>query len=141
MNTTAQALANEFASKTRDNGEFLVYATTERAQELARAAHDAFGVFILPDDWIYSVVRDAVHALAAGDEPDTEPDYMNYALLQWAADHLHMLEYCDEAITELGAQFVIEAIAYGQSAAIAIINNAVSEWIDAYDEENQPIDD
>lgn len=70
-------------------------------QELAHKAHGE----MLPDDFKYETIVDALEALAEGqnpEEPNLEADIYNHDLLTWLASNLERAGYVDEAAEQFG---------------------------------------
>ena len=84
--------------------------------DLVRTAHtDPGGDQMLPDDWRYEYIVDALYSLVEMDEDATEDDYIERSweiegepyhsnLTAWAASHLYRPSYADEAIAEFGLE-------------------------------------
>lgn len=75
--------------------------------DLCRTAH----ADMMPDDWRYEFIQDALTELSEADdwddvEPDVDSLYPYTAdRLKWLASHLDRAGYCDEAMEETGATF------------------------------------
>lgn len=109
MEISFDSLHEMFETKTRDSGESFVALkddAPEWAQDFVREAH---GTEILPDDYRYQWIRDALEALAAS--PDATPqeiadefadDVSIYTadLLDWLKSNLTRCEYVDQARAE-----------------------------------------
>jgi hypothetical protein len=72
---------------------------------VCRKAHD--DARILPDDWRYAFIEDAVDALAAYGDPDDardslEPDIYTSDLTAWLHSRNSRVYYLSEALTEYG---------------------------------------
>lgn len=95
--------------------------------DLCRRAHDQ--ARILPDDWRYEFIRDAL-SLLEDTEPDDDPDEVaterieadtyTHDLTAWLNSSLDRLGYVDEAIEEWGVDLVRDGawrgLAMGQVA-------------------------
>jgi hypothetical protein len=73
---------------------------------VCRKAHDDGN--ILPDDWRYILIEEAVDALAVHDDPDDarsslEPDIYTSDLTAWLDSRNSRVEYLSEALTEYGS--------------------------------------
>lgn len=85
--------------------------------EMVRAAHGD----MLPDDYKYEYIVDALERLAEGydDEGDEiEADVYNSALLDWLGSHLERAGYVEDAVKEWGMDSksfdLFTAIGFGQ---------------------------
>lgn len=110
VRTNWQELSEMFETRKRDNGEHFVVlkdSAPEWAGDFVREAH---GTAILPDDYRYEYIRDALEFLAEADE-DQDPndlaakfadqtDPYTDNLLTWLSSNLFRLSYCDEAQDE-----------------------------------------
>lgn len=93
------------------------YVHTHHAPEWVQTmVRDAHGT-MLPDDYVYSYVRDALAVLAdsgaAGEDHDDlvhdfadGVDTYTGQLTAWLASHANRVGFCDEAADELGADYV-----------------------------------
>lgn len=123
----AEAMRAAFTTKTRDNGEtfyLLKDGSPEWMQDACRAAHDAGDM--LPDDWRYEAIHDAVETIcdldSDSDFDDARDSFIdsasiyNHALIKWFGSHGSRPDYVDEAVREYGWPDggVIQAIAMGQ---------------------------
>lgn len=104
--TLAAQLLQHVEKRQRDNGaEFYVFADSapEWAEDLAHEAHGD----MLPDDWRYRLIVDALHAIEENDDEDEarqqiEASIYNHELVDWLGSHGSRPEYCDEAAEEYG---------------------------------------
>jgi hypothetical protein len=95
-----------FETKNRDSGESFYSLKDSAPQELKdmiRAAHDK----MLPDDYKYAYVVDALEAVEAYEDIDNieseiEADVYNSDLLKWLSSNLTRAEYVDEYVEEFG---------------------------------------
>lgn len=108
IQTLAAEASEHFEHAKRDNGTDYV-RTKDGAPEwikaLCMAAHDDCG--LLPDDWRYTMILDALNALAeAGDseldDVTIEPPIYTHELLAWLASNGERVAICDEAAVEYG---------------------------------------
>ena len=122
MTTQLQRLAAEvrskFKLKTRDNGaEFWARESNEDdwIQSLCFEAHGD----MLPEDWRYRFIVEALDALSEFDDPDEARDSLeasiyNHELTDWLGSHGHRPGYVDEACEEFGFHGgTIERIQWG----------------------------
>jgi hypothetical protein len=122
--TTVQELATQFRSHftedTRANGEKFwkaEYEGMEGLDELIRTAHSD----MMPEDWKYQFIVDALEAIAESDDPDSpelEADVYNSDHLRWLSSNLTRAEYVDEWVSNFGIEpskfNLFEAIGGGQ---------------------------
>lgn len=100
---------------------------------LCRHAH----ANMMPDDWRYEFIQDALDALEDCDEPDNcEPDVDSLYpytsdRLNWLASHLNRAGYCDEAMEELGSEFTstTDLIALGMYWELREVFQLVREFL------------
>jgi hypothetical protein len=113
METTTKAaeLAVMFEVRKRDNGERFIAlddSAPQWAQDFVREAH---GTEMLPDDYRYQWISEALDLIAqtGADTEDADDlarrfaddvDIYTHSLLTWLASNLTRIGYCDEAITE-----------------------------------------
>jgi hypothetical protein len=122
------ALADEgckwFTTDTRDDGTKFVKTRDEQPQWLEDLIFTAHGD-MLPDDWRYSFIRDALSTISDASEGSdsqevcdeySEPDIYTNELTSWLGSRNDRYGYCDEAVEDLGAHDVgtIERIGLGQ---------------------------
>lgn len=75
-------------------------------QDMAFAAHDSGDM--LPDDWRYEFIVDALDALEENEDPDDialEADIHTSDLCRWLGSRADRTGYCDEAMEEFGGDF------------------------------------
>lgn len=143
MTDTIQAAANEatqwFETATRDNGERFT-RTKDGAPtwigEMVYAAHDG----LLPDDWRYKCISDAVDWVAETGETDDPGEFADDAVdvytsdrLAWLASSLSRPEYVDEALSEFGQPDdpdIIAAIGLGQYREASEVFEAVRQALE-----------
>lgn len=78
----------------------------EWVRDLAWRAHGEGDGQMLPDDWRYELIRQALDYLAEGNDPDDfnpEPPVYNSELLRWLGSHGWRPGYCDQYDEEFGA--------------------------------------
>jgi hypothetical protein len=71
----------------------------ERCRALALDAHSD----MLPDDWRYGFICEALSAICDAsnlDEIELEADIYNHELTEWVGSHGHRPSYCDDAVSE-----------------------------------------
>ena len=121
MATAMQDKASEAVSyfKPHQNPDRDTYTLVSDApawvSDLVREAHGD----LLPDDYRYRFIADALYALADADDPDDidpEPDVYNTDLLAWASSSAtRFAGYCEDALADWGT----EAGGFTQLIAIA----------------------
>lgn len=118
--TKAKLARSGLTTKTRENGERFVYQKDNAPEWLNDLCHDAHGS-LLPDDFIYSVIEDALDAIIDNDgdtdSVELEADIYTRDLLDWLGSHSSRVAYCDKAAEEFGAEFdgdIIWQIQMGQ---------------------------
>lgn len=114
----------------------------EWVKDLCYKAHDdGDGAgSMLPDDWRYEFIYDALSYLADQDnDPDEyepEPSIYNAELHRWLSSHGWRAGYCDEAAEELGGDGGIDAsIARGQWWEMRRVFDRVRSYLDQLDED------
>lgn len=108
-----EKLASMFETRTRDDGsEFVALkdSAPEWASDFVREAH---GTEILPDDYRYRWISEALDLLAEADDPsdpDLHGEFMDGAsiythdLLAWLSSNLTRIAYCDQAAEDFGTK-------------------------------------
>ena len=92
--------------KREDGSEFWKFecddpAEDERCRALAFAAHGDGDM--LPDDWRYAFIQEALTALSEADDPDDvdlEADIYTADLTRWLGSRASRYQWCDEAQEE-----------------------------------------
>lgn len=121
----AEELRDQFETARRDNGESFDKLKTDAPEWMSDVMREAHGD-MLPDDYRYSFIREAVELIADADadaDVDSLRDQLEPATytgdrLRWLASHLDRLGYVDSATEELGHsdQGVAGDIGQGQLA-------------------------
>lgn len=148
--STIQALAakvsSSFETATRADGApyvLLKDGHPQWMQDLCFAAHEDGAM--LPDDWRYTFIREAVDHLAEAATEDEareameEADIYTSTLLKWLASHGARLDYCDQARDELGAEAFSNTealISMGQSMERMEVFQAVLGFLSTMDPED-----
>ena len=143
----AQDMADAFEGTTRPNGDeirVLRDGSPDWMRDVARRSHGD----MLPDDWRYDKLEDAVAAIAdAGDDADLDElgaefadsavDVYNTNRYAWLASHLSRAGYVDQAREDFGpAENVTDDIGRGQyMEALEIYNDALAALRDLADED------
>jgi hypothetical protein len=102
---------------------------------------------MMPDDWKYEFIQDALNALEDADdwdevEPDIDSLYPYTAdRLKWLASHLDRPGYCDEAMGEMGGEFgsTVNLIGLGMywelREVFGLVRQALEERVEEMEEE------
>ena len=109
---TPQELAAQyleyFETFTRDsNPNRTLYKTRDdRPEELHELIYEAHGD-MLPDDWRYRFIYDALTAISECESDDLndvelEPDIYTYEYLDWISSRNSRMGYCDDYLIEFG---------------------------------------
>lgn len=145
---TVQSLATEVYKKLNmsknkrpDGSEFVIF-DKDRPEWMKDMAHDAHAD-MMPDDWKYEFIHDAVSALSEEDDEDTardvlEPSCMYSDQLKWFSSHMDRPCYVDQAKEEFGSSGeepimhdVVQGMAYEQrevfELVLAFLENKVEE--------------
>lgn len=130
---TVQELATEaleyYRQSTAEEREG-IYVHTDNAPEwvvdMTRNAHGD----MMPDDWKFKFVVEALEAISEADEGEEEdelyewePDVYNHVLLQWVSSNLGRMGYVDEAVDNYGWTDLARALMAGQKTEF--------EWVAA----------
>jgi len=120
---TVQELAEEyykyFEYKERDNGDRFVCLKDDRPEELRDLVYKAHDK-MMPDDYKYQYIHDAIEMIADADddrleEPEIEPDVYDSDLFDWLSSNLTRQYYVDEAVNDIGhGKSITDDIMYGQ---------------------------
>jgi hypothetical protein len=127
-----------FIDDVRTNGESYVYlsdSAPEELKELVKRIHFESFYECLPNDWIYSMTREALETLESEDieEVNIEADVYNHELAQWFRDNCNayanqlsaeMMEECGGDCTD-----AIDLIMLAQHEAITRIYQAVNDFL------------
>jgi hypothetical protein len=106
-------------------------------------AHDKGSV--LPDDFIYEYVVDALDYLSDADNDpddyDPESDIYNGDLLKWLASSLARADYVDVVRRESGDDYdLMQLIGLGQAQEKRDVYEAVLTWLQEHEDEIDPAD-
>jgi hypothetical protein len=110
--------------------------------ELCRHAHGA----MMPDDWRYEFIQDALGALADGadeDRLDLDTLYPYTAdRLGWLASHLDRPGYCDEAAEEMGGPpaDILAFVAWGMDRELREVYELIRGRLEDQAEEQEDED-
>ncbi len=142
----------EIAKRTSDEEEY-VRLKDGAPEWLKDAVHEAHGD-LLPDDWRYSMAREAFQTIAEAVDTDgiesienefaDNTDVYTADLLKWLASNLTRIGYCDEANNEYGFQkdtTTEEIIRRGQAGERLEVFGAIRRAIEAEQAEREADDD
>jgi hypothetical protein len=85
---------------------------------------------MLPDDWRYDQIENALDVIADSDDPDR---------IAWLASHGNRQSYCDDAASEFGSESrdVIEMIGLGQYYEAGEIYGLVLQALEARTDDDE----
>lgn len=136
----ATELRKYFEPAKRDNGTkyWKTTVTTDWLTEFCRHAHGD----MLPDDYKYEFIVDALDALIEYDDPEqarqamtdmTEDSY--HGLATWLGSSGERYGYCDEAVKEFGgAKDIAAMIQLGMSLERSEVFDAVASQVEDFDD-------
>lgn len=147
--TTIETLAADFARRfegaTRDDGTKYRRVRTDDANEdltaLIMAAHD--GGEVLPDDWRYQMIEDALDAIAEdGEDATLEPAIYTHELTGWLHSSADRFGYCDEVIEEHGkpegmTQILQLGMAREQEEVLASVLSSLRKLVEAAEDSGE----
>ena len=112
----AAQIRSTFVEKIRTDGTKYWSTESEEAEikELCHAAHDD----MMPDDWRYRFIVDALDLIAEADDVDgvtIEPDVYTADLTAWLASHNCRVDFLTRVLEECDTTDGIEAIAMAQA--------------------------
>ena len=112
----AAQIRSTFVEKIRTDGTKYWSTESEEAEikELCYAAHDD----MMPDDWKYRFIVDALNLVAEADDVDDvtiEPDVYTSDLTAWLASHNGRVYYLTQALEEYGETDGFRALACAQA--------------------------
>lgn len=128
-----------FVAKQRSGGETFWSLKTPHPEWVLEMVHKAHGD-ILPEDYKYLYVVEALDALEEGrnpEEPELEPDIYTGELLKWIGSGIERPFYVDEAVGMYGHsdQGIVSDIAMGQlyemEEIFRIVVDALQERLEA----------
>lgn len=107
IQSLATEVSREFVKGTRTDGLTEYWLRKENKQDwIQEAIHAAHGD-MLPDDWRYEFIVQALNAMSEYDNPDTARDSLELEpytdmLTAWLASNVNRVGYVDEAVAEFG---------------------------------------
>jgi hypothetical protein len=133
-----------FEKATRPNGtDFwrVKDGSPQWVTDLCFAAHGAGAM--LPDDWRYAFVAEALAALAEEREDGIEADIYTNGLCAWLASNVNRVAYVQDVFSECGSQFpgVVEALQLGQLAEKLEVLEQVTAYLEELTKEHEDEDD
>jgi hypothetical protein len=116
----AQSFSDDLIQKTRTNGDiFFTHASDgDDLMSVIHAGHDDQN--ILPDDYRYQFIKDALDAIAETDDIESamesacDPDVYSRELTGWLHSSVGRLEYVTEAVKSFGADTGFQILANAQ---------------------------
>jgi hypothetical protein len=131
----ADATRNLFVKATRNDGSVFWKRTDSAPEWVETMVHDAHGE-MLPDDWRYAFIVEALDALAESEDPDeasVESDIYTHELTGWLHSRADRYDYCDEAYKERGGHFTntVELLMIGQALEKAEVLVSVRASLEA----------
>ena len=126
--------AKYLQTKKREDGTEFITRTDDAPEWFRDMVHNAH-LGLMPDDWSYRIIADAVDAIDEGVERDnftdtTIPVY-TYDHLQWLASNLTRMGYCDEALEEFGTPKDTDTLIWwGMSIEYGMVYDVVKAAID-----------
>ena len=124
---TVQELAKlarcAFSLETRDNGSEYWNRNQCAPEWIMELCHTAHGD-MLPDDYRYRFIVQALDALEEAEDPDEARDgyefeYRYYRVIEWLSSHPgHRLEYCDQWAEEFGRCFIKDTVSQLQGGQL-----------------------
>ena len=112
----AAEVSKTFVEKTRDDGSKF-WSTDSEDAAIRDMCHDAHGE-MLPDDWKYRFIVDALDLIAEAEDVDgvaIEPDIYTADLTAWLASHNGRVDYLTRVLEACDTTDGIEAIAMAQA--------------------------
>lgn len=140
----AKEVYNAFTTGTRDNGESFVKLRDDAPEWLDDALGEIHGLDMFPDDWRFSVIRDAALAYWEADSCDWDDvphrvgddacDVYTASIAHWAASNLDRFYAAEEALAEGTADTIESAIQRAQYEEACGIAERLASAIDAREE-------
>jgi hypothetical protein len=121
----AREAAGYFTTSRREtNGHEYVHLRDDTPEWVRQVVYQAHGAGdILPDDWRYQTIRNALDWLTdedsdpdedAGEWSEGQVDTSTHMLARWLGSHSARASYCDEYLSQFDPDGVMSAIAGGQ---------------------------
>jgi hypothetical protein len=145
MSRVQQLAAEASAFLRRDPGRDILLPVDDAPGWFTGLCRHAHGP-LMPDDWRYEFVQDALGALADGadeDRLDLDGLYPYTAdRLDWLASHLERAGYCDEAAEDAGGPpaDILAFVALGMSRELWEVYELVRERLEELAEEEDDED-
>lgn len=143
VQTWAKEAAGYFTTMTRDNGDVITITKDDRPDWLTALIRETHGD-MLPDDWRYKMIEEALDAIAEAedlDEAETEyaddVDVYTSNLTEWLSSRADRHGYVDEAVAQYGHADggVMDDIARGQAQERSEVFASVRASLEALAEE------
>lgn len=146
MHTVQSVAAEANAFLYRDTQQDKVLPQKDAPQWFTDLCHHAHGD-MLPDDWRYEFIQDALNALENdGDDengPDLDDVYPYTAdRLNWLASRLDRHGYCDEAAEDIGEspKQILDLIALGMDRELREVFDLIRERLAKIEDERTEAD-
>jgi hypothetical protein len=141
----AAEFARHFETRTRDNGDTFVCCTDDAPQELKDLVHTTHAIHathggMLPDDWRYQFVSDALDLLADCENPDDadpEVDIYTYDLTAWLHSRVDRVYYLTEALEAGSINDGFALLSYAQYLERCEVLNSVRSSLENLIEEEE----
>lgn len=126
--------ANSFLR--RDKERDILLPADGAPQWFTDLCHHAHGD-MMPDDWRYEFIQDALNAIEDGADEDRIDDLDSlypYTAdrLRWLASNLNRPGYCDEAISDMGEapKEILSFVAWGMARELSEVYHLVRERLE-----------
>ena len=137
---TGQELAKlarcAFSLETRDNGSEYWRRNPCAPDWITELCHTAHGD-MLPEDYRYQFIVEALDALEEAEDPDEardgyEYEHRNYQLALWLASHGHRFSYCDDWARDMCSRNTYDRLAGGHLQERLEVLNLVHGSLEAH---------
>ena len=128
-----------FEARTRDNGDqfWCIKDDAPDREIIQEMAHHAHGG-LLPEDYRYLFITQALDALADADDPDEAEmpeEVYTHKLFVWLASHGNRPDYVNEAAREYGLPKekdfdIVRIVAYGYAEEQREVLSLVRQWLE-----------
>ena len=130
-----------FEQKTRSHGKTKYWACKNGSPDVMRklcskAHDDGDGDTMLPDDWKYKFLVDALERISEWHDMDDadpwEPPVYHHELSEWLGSHAYRPSYVDDAIKDYGPdheQGIMALIGWGMIYEFRMVQDAALEFL------------